>query len=219
MKTPLVLLLPFAALLAVGALYPAYQHELQRWEDCFDGCSKNYASNARILMHSMCMDPFQRQSHGSHAETMCKQAERENISTPTRCAWRKFWHEGELYGVYRRFAHEPWMLYGMALPISLFCVYMCFSAYQKQGAENRKERERADMLNAMRDMVAACAPPPPPSQQLRLALPTPRIEAGDHYFGYNNQERELAKRVTYRGRKRAHEHYYHNNGATQIRLV
>lgn len=203
MKAPIVLL----AALLVACLYPAYQHELQRWDDCFDGCAKRYASNARILVHPMCADPFQRHAHGEHAETMCRQAERENVSTPTRCAWRKFWHEGEFYGVYRRFAHEPWMLYGMALPISLFVVYMCFSVYQNQRAESRKERERAAMLGAMKDMYAAMPQQQAPRPFAQALLPPP--PAAVYYT-----QRGLA--VGGRRRKRTH---YHNNGKTQIELM
>ena len=114
------------SLLVAVALYPAFQHELQRWEECFEGCRQSYEDNAKLLEHQMCWDPKERKLHGHNADEACSKAAFENQATPVRCAWRAFWKDGEVYAVYKKFAHSPWMLYGMALPLCLFVIYMLF---------------------------------------------------------------------------------------------
>ena len=101
----------------------------------------------------VCRDQFKLYEHGENARTMCNTAAAQNQASPRRCAWRRFWKEGEVYGVYKRVAHSQWMLYGLLMPALLFTIYMIFATYRsgKEGA--RQEREQHAMLEAMKDVA------------------------------------------------------------------
>jgi len=162
------------AFVAVGlliaiVLYPAFQHELLRWDECFEGCRQSYANNAKLLGHRMCWDPTERKLHGHNAEKAWSRAEFENRATPVRCAWRAFWTQGELYGVYKKFAHSPWMLYGMALPLSLFIIYMVFHTW-------RVSSERTELLSTMREMALLSSSRPTYALEERHPLLEHRVQ-------------------------------------------
>ncbi len=143
----------FAALVLMGLLYPGAVHELQRWEECLSGCQTQFVENEHVLNLNVCKDPVTLSVHGSKASDMCNKAAQENLATPRRCAWRRFWKEGEVYGIYARVAHSQWMLYGLVLPTLLFTIYMIFSTYRSEKEGRRQEREQRYMLEAMKDVA------------------------------------------------------------------
>lgn len=134
-------------------LYPGVVHEFQRWEECLVVCQVRFDNNERVLNNEMCSNPFVRAEHGKNADDMCNKAWDENLATPKRCAWKKFWIEGEVYALYAQVAHSQLMLYGMLTPALLFIIYMVFSVYKSQKKEDRKEREQQRMLEAFKDVA------------------------------------------------------------------
>ena len=140
----------FAALLLAGLLYPGAVHEYQRWEECLNGCSAQFEKNTRILQLDVCQDQFKLFEHGENARTMCNTAAFQNQASPVRCAWRRFWKQGEVYALYKRVAHSQWMLYGIILPTLLFTIYMLFSTYRTSKEGARQEREQHAMLETMK---------------------------------------------------------------------
>lgn len=130
---------------ALVILWPGYQHELHRWERCYMECQKQHDENVRLLEQDICKNPWS----GQKARSICDAAERENQSTPLKCAWTVFWQRGELYALYSSFTKNNWMLLGLTLPVLLLIVYMLFTSSNQRYQEKIKMQERKEWRKDM----------------------------------------------------------------------
>ncbi len=139
--------------LALVLGFPWYQHEVGRWNGALVECRKRFSDNVRILSNTICVDAFQRQSHGDLAEEMCRKAQTENHATPMQCAWDTFWKEGELYALYCMFARSYLMLLALVVPTTLMVIYMVFSTRHQRHMEESRRKERADIVESFRGIM------------------------------------------------------------------
>lgn len=107
--------------------YPVYHYESARFQECLGDCREQYIVNTRILKNPICDNPAERVLHGKKAQLICLQAQKENRQRPSVCALKKWWQEGELYGLYYRIAGSNLMLLSIILPTIFMVVYSIFT--------------------------------------------------------------------------------------------
>lgn len=107
--------------------YPIYHYESARFQECLGDCREQYIENNRILKNPICDNPAERILHGKKAQHICLQAQKENRQRPSVCALKKWWQEGELYGLYYRIAGSNLMLLSIILPTIFMIVYSLFT--------------------------------------------------------------------------------------------
>ena len=168
-------------------LYPGYQHELQRWNDRLSECKTRYKENIRILQQSTCSDLFQLDSLGPKMRDLCVKARKENELTPTKCAWRAFWLQGEVYQLYARIAHNQWILAAVVVPAVLLVIYMYMQARAEKQRMLMVAKDRQAMMEGFKSIASMTRESPYGYQDERdgylcnssdeyvhLALPAPR---------------------------------------------
>jgi len=167
-------------------LYPGYQHELQRWNDHLGECTARYEENIRILQQSTCSDLFQLDSLGPKMRDLCLRARKENELTPTKCAWRAFWLQGEVYQLYTRVAHNQWILTAVVVPAVLLVIYMYMQARAEKQRLDMVAKDRHAMMEGFKSIASMTREPQyayddhdgylcnSSDEYVQLALPAPR---------------------------------------------
>jgi hypothetical protein len=112
--------------LASIVVVPFFAYEGLRFYTALDACNQMQFQNRLLLNDRTCFDPIVRYERGEKQDALCKRAELENKISPTSCAWRNMWLDGEVYHVWTMITRSHVMLTVFIVPCFLLTILMCF---------------------------------------------------------------------------------------------